>query len=848
MTERSSRVEEVISEVQRIREAVDDIANIQDKALLASFGITQSSNEGSSDDDTEPEKELSHKSFEVTPELIEHSKQILALSEYNWFELQQSLECKVGCDFGPVLDRVYCKLPTFGFTQCQVDLVIQSRSAYIAAQNDASESQRIAQVVNGCIVTESESDNPHLYATLDDPLSETGRLIIAARRKAIQSRRRRLRAKAVAEQSFLSRKSSKRVSKVLTECKDVGNVIEQFVSQHNVGADAWRRTGVLTFDGNTKLPQKVTYERIRLNLQDVYKRHFAYGTVVQLCVARNNRRLSSKRYQGVAKVTTRRARKGFALRYNPDSHWSAALYKGLNSIQLQDGEDICNINHDDAAGFRLDTLTTSKQYATPTVRGQDILTTRTDYVNKYPSALQTTSYHFSRTETTGEICVGVVKAPSGIHPKNPCQHSEDLQMLEQQDELMPAFYNLKTGLPKSVDAVRVDGASDEGPSHDEVQYYWTQRHLLKNKLATLVTTRSSGSSFLNRVELQNGCLSLGHSNTFIPSTLAGSCVDTDTGAINKQKLKDNMNLAIDAYISRVDRCPCGDTEICLYRGPDSSERQEVRDELLIFLKGSNKAKKALRLEEPSLYTEFQLIWNVRANHMVPDLPSYIFFLICCYDKNCPHPRCQDGPPQSPTTWYPGGPSLLTLPLPVLDLERAWGNPSCSSCMGFCSGHYMTKSVDVSDKKALTAVPKPPAATLKELFSASTITSGEIQNAAKKVLLPPQECEIWLKHLQTILDNRRRGAKKAAETRRAKRNVTTTASHVEKNIESETINSGETEEECFCGDCGQAYEEETAEPEIWIECTLCNRWFHCTCEKLTSPPSAEATYICLKCRM
>ena len=45
---------------------------------------------------------------------------------------------------------------------------------------------------------------------------------------------------------------------LLTECKDVGSVIEKFVSEHNVGADAWRRTGVLTFDGNTKLPQKVT--------------------------------------------------------------------------------------------------------------------------------------------------------------------------------------------------------------------------------------------------------------------------------------------------------------------------------------------------------------------------------------------------------------------------------------------------------------------------------------------------------------------------------------------------------------------------------------------------------------
>ncbi len=40
-----------------------------------------------------------------------------------------------------------------------------------------------------------------------------------------------------------------------------------------------------------------------------------------------------KRYKGVAKVTSRRARKGFMLKYNlkynPDAHWSAAFYRNL---------------------------------------------------------------------------------------------------------------------------------------------------------------------------------------------------------------------------------------------------------------------------------------------------------------------------------------------------------------------------------------------------------------------------------------------------------------------------------------------------------------------------------------
>ena len=44
----------------------------------------------------------------------------------------------------------------------------------------------------------------------------------------------------------------------------------------------------------------------------------------------------------------------------------------------------------------------------------------------------------------------------------------------------------------------------------------------------------------------------------------------------------------------------------------------------------------------------------------------------------------------------------------------------------------------------------------------------IESAAKKVLLPPHECSIWMNHLRTVIENRRRGAQKATATQRAKR--------------------------------------------------------------------------------
>ena len=89
------------------------------------------------------------------------------------------------------------------------------------------------------------------------------------------------------------------------------------------------------------------------------------------------------------------------------------------------------------------------------------------------------------------------------------------------------FLHPDTGVNKELDCIRADGANDDVPSHELVQFRWTEWHLRKEKIATLVTAHCSRSSYLNRVELQNGCLSLGLANTFIPSTLAGSCIDPD---------------------------------------------------------------------------------------------------------------------------------------------------------------------------------------------------------------------------------------------------------------------------------------------------------------------------------
>ena len=89
-------------------------------------------------------------------------------------------------------------------------------------------------------------------------------------------------------------------------------------------AYSWRKRPHLRSQ-SVKCRRNQLLEGIKEHLEMLYGRNFGYGTVVELCVARNKRRKVSTRYIGLARVTCRRARKGFTLRYSPDQLWSAAF-------------------------------------------------------------------------------------------------------------------------------------------------------------------------------------------------------------------------------------------------------------------------------------------------------------------------------------------------------------------------------------------------------------------------------------------------------------------------------------------------------------------------------------------
>lgn len=157
--------------------------------------------------------------------------------------------------------------------------------------------------------------------------------------------------------------------------------------------------------------------------------------------------------------------------------------------------------------------------------------------------------------------------------------------------------------------------------------------------------------------------------------------------------------------------------------------------------------------------------------MIPRLPAnYVFFLKACYQPSCEHPVCQRGRPSSPHHWFEGGPLISQLPFPVPDPTRPWGCQSCTTCNGFYSGHYSTIYVDTEDPEGLKSITKPSSAVLKQKYSelgTEQFTDDLMKEAAECVLLSIDETRIWLEYLDAVLENRKRGAAKAAATRRLK---------------------------------------------------------------------------------
>ena len=113
-----------------------------------------------------------------------------------------------------------------------------------------------ADALNGCIVTDIQSDDPDTIAKAQSPLAPSLKDVILKKRAAIKRQMKRTKAKYIEEQRFLHRRMSRKSKRIIKDFPDIGKTIEEFVKSCNVGADTWHRTGILTFDGKEMSSKK----------------------------------------------------------------------------------------------------------------------------------------------------------------------------------------------------------------------------------------------------------------------------------------------------------------------------------------------------------------------------------------------------------------------------------------------------------------------------------------------------------------------------------------------------------------------------------------------------------------
>lgn len=147
MNSRALHVDDSIVQMKRLREAMDEIASIQDKAILSSFGVNYADSSDCDDDcsDSDVEDPAERCALETTvptssnlsPSL--ENMTLMKLSKYNWFEFHQRILAETG-NCGDDLDcfsEFLSQLPNLSFSEHERSLIYQSKEAFDMAEKDA---------------------------------------------------------------------------------------------------------------------------------------------------------------------------------------------------------------------------------------------------------------------------------------------------------------------------------------------------------------------------------------------------------------------------------------------------------------------------------------------------------------------------------------------------------------------------------------------------------------------------------------------------------------------------------------------------------------------------------------
>lgn len=183
-------------------------------------------------------------------------------------------------------------------------------------------------------------------------------------------------------------------------------------------------------------------------------------------------------------------------------------------------------------------------------------------------------------------------------------------------------------------------------------------------------------------------------------------------------------------------------------------------------------------------------------------PNYLFMLLPCYKPECPHPECAKGKPEKEHTWFPGGPPLSTLPIPIPDPGKPWGG-QCNKCIGNCTGHYLTPEhinyLSTNDNATNSCQIKPPRELIKEYVKPINDKDLiDLEYLSKTCLLSVEDASFCAEYEFAKCEKRR--TKKDARKREMR--------DEEKNENDKAY--------CFC---------RKGEEGFMIQCDFCEEWFN-----------------------
>ena len=292
MSDRKRNVEEAMEKACAIKDAIENIANVKENVLLQSLGIceTDGSEESNAEEtvsetDTDNTDVTEYRSNQI-PELdtsedgFRHQFQdsdfvgvgeahthgtdynsvsmnvqklcgVLRKCDLNWVyfarELKQLTNFTSEASSQLLLD-FSGQLPSLGFTVLEVKVIDQSMQAFMYAECQSNHDENDSDDASVEITSDSGSSEAEIWARgVQSPMDERGKLLIKKRRASIRLKSMRQIKKRLAEERLMKRRRSKKVGKIISECPGIGEEIEDFVKQCGAGADAWRRTGIMTF-------------------------------------------------------------------------------------------------------------------------------------------------------------------------------------------------------------------------------------------------------------------------------------------------------------------------------------------------------------------------------------------------------------------------------------------------------------------------------------------------------------------------------------------------------------------------------------------------------------------------